>query len=380
MLLYLSNVLKRPSDRPVVAPRSPTKEVPLVMNQPSGVGSSEPREMQIGLFLTNQHRPGSDLVTALQDQLRLVRLVRDLGWDSIWGGQHYLPEGMAMPQAVPFMSRLAADAGDMRVGIGILLLALHNPLDVAETWASLDIITEGRLIFGVGLGYREVEYRAFGVDPTQKVTRFEENIRLVDRLWRETGVSSELPWCQLDSVTLNVRPVQQPRPPLWIAANADAAVKRAALMGDAWIINPHATTETIAGQLELFTTTRAQAGLPPVTEQPAIREIFCAPTRELALERCGPYLARKYQHYADWGQDKALPGEESFRIPFEELEQGRFIIGSPDECLEQLLPWRDQLGVNHMILRTDWIGMPYDIAKTSIDLLDREVLPVLRQY
>lgn len=335
-------------------------------------------KVKIGLFLTNQHRLGADLVAGMDDQLLMVKEARDRGWDSIWAGQHYLPDGMAMPQCVPFVSRITAESADMEVGIGILLLALHNPLDVAETWATIDVLCGGRLTFGVGLGYREVEYRALGVDPRNKVQRFEANLELVKRLWTSDGVDSDLEWCRLDSATLNVKPVQKPRPPIWIAANAHAAVERAAAMGDAWLINPHATTETIAEQVELFRTTREAAGLPPATTMPALREIYCAPTRALAVERAAPYLLTKYQHYADWGQHKALPGGDDFRAGFDELSRDRFIIGTPEDCLEKLLPWRDQVGVDHFILRTDWVGMPVQTALQSVDLLDREVVPVLR--
>ena len=335
-------------------------------------------DIKIGLFLTNQHPVGADLVAATDDQLRMVHTVRDRGWDSIWAGQHYLPDGMAMPQCVPFVSRITAESGPMEVGIGILLLALHNPLDVAETWASIDVLCGGRLTFGVGLGYREVEYRGFGLDPRSKVRRFEANLDLVKRLWTEENVDSDLPWCRLKSATLNIRPVQKPRPPIWIAANAHRAVERAARMGDAWMINPHATTATITEQADLFHATRAEAGLPPVTTMPAMREIYCAPTRALAVERAAPYLLKKYRHYADWGQDKALPGHDDFRAGYDELASSRFIVGTPDDCLEELLAWRDQLRVNHFIFRTDWVGMPVDTALQSIDLLDREVVPVLR--
>lgn len=335
------------------------------------------RRIEAGLFLTNQHPPGADLVAATADQLRLVRAVRDLGWDSIWAGQHYLPDGMAMPQCAPFLARITAESGDMRVGIGILLLALHNPLDVAETWATLDVLSGGRLVFGVGLGYREVEYEAFGLDPTEKVRRFEANLDIVTRLWAGEAVDCDLPWCRLDGAALNVLPVQRPRPPIWIAANAHRAVERAARLGDAWLINPHATAETIAEQVGVFRSARTAAGLEPAAAMPALREVYCAPTRRLALERCGPYLAKKYRHYADWGQDKALPGEEDFRIPFDDLARDRFIIGTPDDCLEQLLPLRENLGVDHFIFRTDWIGMPADTALQSIELLDQEVLPTL---
>ena len=334
--------------------------------------------IRIGLFLTNQHLPGTDLVSALEGQFRMVRAARDRGWDSIWAGQHYLPHGMAMPQCVPFVSRITAESGDMEVGIGILLLALHNPLDVAETWASVDVLSGGRLVFGVGLGYREVEYEAFGLDPRSKVRRFEANLDLVKRLWTSEAVDSDLPWCRLRGQTLNIRPVQQPRPPIWIAANAHPAVERAARMGDAWMINPHATEETIAEQAALFRSAREAAGLAPAATMPAMREVYCAPTRALAVERAAPYLVTKYRHYADWGQHKALPGDEDFTVGFEELARDRFIIGTPDDCLERLLPWRDRLGVDHFIFRTDWLGMPVETALQSVDLLDREVVPVLR--
>ena len=319
-------------------------------------------DIRIGLFLTNQHPVGTDLVAAMDDQFRMVRAVRDRGWDSIWAGQHYLPDGMAMPQCVPFVSRITAECGPMEVGIGILLLALHNPLDVAETWASIDVLCGGRLTFGVGLGYREVEYRGFGLDPKSKVRRFEANLDLVKRLWTEENVDSDLPWCRLESTTLNIRPVQKPRPPIWIAANAHAAVERAARMGDAWLINPHATTETIAEQAALFRATRQSAGLPPAATMPALREVYCAPTRALAVERAAPYLLKKYRHYADWGQHKALPGHDDFRAGYDELARSRFIVGTPDDCLERLLPWRDEMGVDHFIIRTDWVGMPVDTA------------------
>ena len=334
--------------------------------------------IKIGLFLTNQHPVGADLMAGMDDQLRMVRAVRDRGWDSIWAGQHYLPDGMAMPQCVPFVSRLTAESGPMEVGIGILLLALHNPLDVAETWASIDVLCGGRLTFGVGLGYREVEYRGFGIDPKSKVRRFEANLELVKRLWTEENVHSDLEWCRLESATLNVKPAREPRPPIWIAANAHPAVERAARLGDAWLINPHATTETIGEQVSLFRSTRASAGLAEAETMPALREVYCAPSRALAVERAAPYLAQKYRHYADWGQHEALPGDEDFRAGFEELSRDRFIIGTPDDCLERLLPWRDNLGVDHFIFRTDWVGMPVDTALQSVDLLDREVVPVLR--
>lgn len=336
-------------------------------------------QIQVGLFLTNQHPPEADLVRSLRDQLDLMRVARDLGWDSVWAGHHYLPETMAMPQPLPFLSRITAESEHMSVGMGILLLALHNPLDVAETFATLDVLSEGRLIFGVGLGYREIEYEAFGIRADQRVHRFTENLRLVKALWTGDGVDAELPWCRLENASLTIRPIQEPRPPIWMAANAHPAVRRAATMADAWFINPHASFTTIKEQMAIYQEARTEAELPRATTTPLIREIHCAPTRRTALERVRPYLERKYEAYADWGQDRALPGDESFRVPFETLTKGRFVIGSPDDCVEHLLRWRDDIGVNQFVLRTDWIGMPHELARESIELISAEVLPALRE-
>ena len=335
-------------------------------------------EIRVGLFLTNQQPPGTDLVAALDEQLALVRFVGDMGWDSVWAGQHYLTDSLAMLQPVPFLARLAAESGSMRVGMGVLLLGLHNPVEVAEVFASLDIISGGRLVFGVGLGYREAEFDAFGLGKGERVRRFEQNLELVKRLWTEESVDADLPGCRLEGATLLARPVQKPRPPIWTAANADAAVERAARLSDAWLVNPHATVATIQRQLGLFDSARAAAGLPPPDERPALREIHCAPTRAQAIDRVRPHLERKYRAYADWGQDRALPGRTSFRVPFDELARDRFILGSPEDCLAQLRFWRDELGINHFVFRTDWVGMPAQAAMESLKLLSAEVLPALR--
>lgn len=338
----------------------------------------ESGRVSVGVFLTHQQPAGRDPVVALEEQLSLVRAARDGGLDSVFGGQHHLSETFAHIQPLPWLARVAAEAGDMRVGIGIHLLALHNPVDTAEAYASLDAVCGGRLIFGVGLGYREVEYAAFGISPEEKVQRFTENLRIVEALWAGEEVSVDLPWVHLDSVRATFRPAARPRPPIWIAANSDRAVRRAARLADTWMINPHATAATIRRQLVLFHAERAASARGPVPELPLMREVYCAPSRERALELARPHLAHKYSVYADWGQDRVMPDTESFRADYEDLAQDRFVVGSPDDCLAALLPWRDELGVDHFVLRTDWPGMPVADALASVELLAREVAPVLR--
>ena len=170
--------------------------------------------MKVGLFLTNQQYLSTDMVSALDEQITMVRLIRDKGWDSLFSGQHYLNEGDNQQlQLVPLLARLIPEAGDMQVGLGILLLNLHNPVYTAETVATLDVLARGNFVFGVGLGYRDVEFDAFAVPKGQRVSRFEEYLNLIVRLWTEDSVTHHSETCRLTNVRMNLRPVQKPRPP-----------------------------------------------------------------------------------------------------------------------------------------------------------------------
>jgi alkanesulfonate monooxygenase SsuD/methylene tetrahydromethanopterin reductase-like flavin-dependent oxidoreductase (luciferase family) len=319
------------------------------------------------------------MVAALQGQLAMTRLARDRGWDAVATGQHYLSEGMSQLQLIPFLARLAAEAGDMTGIAGVLLAGLHNPVEVAECMASLDVIWGGRFVFGAGLGYRDVEFDAFKVPRGQRVRRFEQCLEVVRRLWTEERVTVDNDVCTLAGVTLTARPVQRPHPPVWIAANSDNAVRRAARLGDTWFINPHATTATITRQMVIYRAALAEAGKPFPAVLPFFKEIFCARDTRTALELAGPYLDAKYRVYASWGQDSVMPGQESFRRPFEDLLRDRFVLGSPEECFEQLRPCWEEVGANFLILRSHWSGMPVDYALGSMRLISDELLPALRK-
>lgn len=335
--------------------------------------------IKVGLFLSNQQPPDRDPVEALDEQLRMVAHVRDAGWDSIFTGQHYLLGEVRKLQPIPFIARLCAESGDMRVGIAILLLSLQNPVDIAESMASLDVVSLGKLIIGSGLGYRQEEFDAFGIPRSERVPRFEENLRIVTRLLEGDEVTADLPWCKLNGARLVNRPVQDPRPPLWIGANNDRAIARAATMGDTWMVNPHARFDTVRDQLEMFRATRRDAGLPQEPDElPIIKEVFCAETRQDAFEQCLPYLGEKYRHYLSWGQDGAMPTGDSLDLPIDQLVDQRFVVGTPQDCLDTLSTWRDQVGANHFVLRTEWVGMPPEDARRSLRLLTEEVIPALK--
>jgi len=241
------------------------------------------------------------------------------------------------------------------------------------------VICEGRFIFGVGLGYRDEEYEAFGIRPRERVARFVEALQVIKRLWSEEEVTHHGRFFHLTRARMVLKPVQTPHPPIWFAANNDGAVERSARMADAWVINPHAKLSILEHQMALYRKTLREVGKRLPAELPMIKELYVAPDRQTAIRECRPFLEAKYQAYASWGQDKALPKEDSFDLAFEELLQDRFIIGNPDDCVRELRRYIDALGVNCFIFRIQWPGMEQTKVLRTIKLLAERVMPALQR-
>jgi alkanesulfonate monooxygenase SsuD/methylene tetrahydromethanopterin reductase-like flavin-dependent oxidoreductase (luciferase family) len=249
-------------------------------------------------------------------------------------------------------------------------------VEVAEHAATLDAINGGRLVLGVGFGYRPVENAAFGVGKG-RTDLFELKLDVVKRLLAGELVTAEGDGFRLQDARLSLVPDSPP--PVWIAANADRAVRRAARMGDAWFINPHTRLDELERQMRIFRDERDAAGLPPATATPIIKEVCVAGTDAAAMEAARPYLKNKYDAYVDWGQSEVLPEGDTLRREWEELTGGgRFILGSPETCAAQLQEHVDRLGVDHVACRVQWPGMPQADVLRTLRLLAGEVLPALR--
>jgi alkanesulfonate monooxygenase SsuD/methylene tetrahydromethanopterin reductase-like flavin-dependent oxidoreductase (luciferase family) len=333
---------------------------------------------QFGLVVRGQAEQGEDISRRFQETLAFVRLADRLGFDSITKTAHYSAWPFQMLQLVPMLARFAAEAPRLRMNAGVLLLPLMSPLHVAEEFATLDVITGGKIILGVGLGYRDVEFKAFGVPKTQRARRFEANLEAIRRLWTEDKVTMKTPYFELDDASCSPRPLQRPHPPIWIGANADPAIERAARLGDCWYIGPAIELTALERQMALYRRALDAAGKPFPEELPMRREVFVAKTREEAIRLCAPYLGAKYKAYHSWRQD--MPQDDTgLDQEFESLIGDRFLIGTPDEVAEQILSIRRRLGVNHLVMSTEWAGMPESLAVETIEMIAAELFPRVRQ-
>ena len=207
--------------------------------------------MKFSLIVRGQHPPG-DTAQHLRDDLELVRCADRVGFDGIVKGSHYSAHPFEAVQQIPFLSYCTAIAPRLRIICGLVLVPLHKPLDLAEQLATLDLLCGGKLVFGAGIGYREIEFNAFGTTLKAAGPRFEECVTAVKRLWTEDFVTMEASYFKLDGANCTVKPMQRPMPPVWIGANVAVGIRRAARMADAWFINPHNKLDTIAQQMEVY--------------------------------------------------------------------------------------------------------------------------------
>lgn len=193
-------------------------------------------------------------------------------------------------------------------------------MHVAEEAATLDVLTGGNYILGIGLGYRQPEFDAFGISLKERAPRFNESIALMRRLWTEDRVSHKGRFYTVNDAGIGVKPVRPGGPPLYIAGQAEVSVRRAARIGDAWLIVNSGGLGTVAPLMQIYRAALKEYGRTPI-EYPITVECYVGARHSTAHEECREPLEYKYNAYAAWElQDRTSPD-------FEDFARDRFIIG-----------------------------------------------------
>lgn len=330
-----------------------------------------------GLFVTAIHPSGEDLAQRLAEHREQVALVRDVGFTSIAVGQHFITQPLQVPATIPYLTSLADISGQLRLVIGVALLPLMNPVLLAEDVATLDWLSDGRVVLGLGIGYRPAEFAAMGVSTRDRVGRFNETLAIMRAIWStEDTWSFHGKYYNFDDLPGGLKPKQQPHPPLWVAADVDDAVRRAARLGAAWYINPRAKLEALKEQLGVYEEALATNGNPRPAEFPIRREAFIARTDQEARSMAVRYLKRMLEIYEAWGQYEVMPGADKKDRSFGEDDiPDTYLVGTPERVAELVQKYNEDLGVNHFILRMQWPGMPHRDVMQSIELLGEKLVP-----
>jgi alkanesulfonate monooxygenase SsuD/methylene tetrahydromethanopterin reductase-like flavin-dependent oxidoreductase (luciferase family) len=316
--------------------------------------------MKVGLFINTQFPEGENVAARVPELVEQVRVARQSGFSSLLFPHHYLTEPLQMLQIAPLMAYLLPEAKGMTIGGNILLLPLLNPVHVAEESATLDVLSAGNFILGVGLGYRAGEFDAFGISLKERAARFTESIQLMRALWAGGKITFQGRFWSVKDHGISLKPCRPGGPPVWVAGLVEAAVKRAARIGDAWLISNATTLGDTAPMMRVYRETLASLGK-TVTEFPIARECYVGTSHATAMEECRAALEYKYNSYAAWGMVSATAN-----MTFEEMARDRFIIGDKVSVKEEIVRWHETLGVNHLIMRGQWPGLEQERVLGSI--------------
>jgi alkanesulfonate monooxygenase SsuD/methylene tetrahydromethanopterin reductase-like flavin-dependent oxidoreductase (luciferase family) len=325
--------------------------------------------MKVGLYIGTQFTPETNVPAALKEMLEQVRAAKRAGFSSLWVPHHYATAPMQMLAPVPMLSWLLREAEGMTIGPNILIMPLLNPIHIAEDAVTLDLLSGGRYVLGIGIGYREAEFKAFSVPLKERVQRITEGVELMRRLWTEDRVTYRGKIFSVEDMGIGLKPLRKGGPPIWLAAVVDPAVKRAAEIGDAWLITNFAHLRELVPQMKLYRDTLKAVGKDFPADAPITRECYIGPTQEKALEECRAALQYKYAAYSSWGLDSQSKGAESFQQPFEEFVKDRFIVGDKPFVKNEVQRYRDLLGVNHFLMRVQWPSLPHANVLRTITTL-----------
>jgi alkanesulfonate monooxygenase SsuD/methylene tetrahydromethanopterin reductase-like flavin-dependent oxidoreductase (luciferase family) len=311
--------------------------------------------------------------------LRQVEAAQRNGITYLLVGQHFLfPGGSRWLQPVPMLARLAGEVDmDTRLATQIIISPLYHPVMLAEELATLDIVTQGRLDVGLGLGYMPHEFETLGVPFDERVARFEEGIELMRALWTRDRVDFEGTHYRLSDATVHIRPIQEPHPPLWLGAQSKVGIRRAARLGDAWPITPQVSAEDLPARVKIFADERAKHDK-PFNRLPIRREIFVGRDRDDAMANAVEIAQPWYLQMAAMGTKEVNRDEIVAQMP--EVVARSFIFGSASECAAQLRAIGDQVPINPVVTRGNWPGMTTDDMIAYIETLGRELVPSMRDY
>ncbi|MBP0452325.1 LLM class flavin-dependent oxidoreductase [Kitasatospora sp. RG8] len=320
--------------------------------------------MDVGLLFdlrnpAQWHRPWADHYART---LELCEEADQRGAGGLWFTEHHLFEDGYLPQPLTFAAAVAARTRRARIGTSVVLPALHNPVDLAEQAALVDLVSGGRLELGLGAGYRLPEYQLFGADFQRRFAGTERNIREILRLWEEKAVTP--------------LPIQDP-PPVWGGFYGPRGARIAGRLGVGLLHISHAMFGHYREGL-------AEGGHDPRSARVSdLLPIILAEDPEAAWHRVAPHLAHQVNSYRQGsvegtGRSTPLLTAEDLRDPDAQDTRGLLDILTPEDAAVRIRELTKDLPVRHLIFWASIAGMPDDLVTENIRLVTEQLPPLLR--
>jgi alkanesulfonate monooxygenase SsuD/methylene tetrahydromethanopterin reductase-like flavin-dependent oxidoreductase (luciferase family) len=329
--------------------------------------------MQFAIFGSAEagsERPGAALGDGFHDFVELNVEAEALGYCATFLVEHHFTGWNQVSATLQLLTWLAARTTTLRLGTAVLVLPWHNPVLLAEQAATLDLMSGGRLDFGIGKGYRHSEFEGFCIPPEEAQARFDEALEILLKAWttRERFSHAGRFW-RFQNVVVEPPPKQAPHPPLWTAAGSPASVKRAAERGHNLILDQFASAEMLGERIALFQAETAARGRRYDPRQVVVaRDMFVVDNereREAAIERNNRWHARTLS--VSRAPDRAGGSHILAYAHTAQRQRESPLIGTPDEIVAKLQTLT-AAGVEYVMLNAAG-------SRANLRRFAREVMP-----
>ena len=342
--------------------------------------------VRVGIGLFTAQLPANSERTFEQEYretLELVRLAERVGFDSAWVSEHHGSSDGYLPSLLAMLAAFAALTERIELGTGVVLTPLHDPLRLAEDAAVVDQLSGGRLILGIGNGWREEEFRMFGASRAQRGARTEETIEVLRRAWTGRRFSFEGQTLRYDRVKVTPPPARPGGPPILLGGYDRKAVVRAGRLADGYITDETGADE-VRTNLELVAEGANGVGRDP-------NDLIVVLLQNAFAWRDGdPWplirdgLVHQHGTYEAWGEGADTPEQDRLEpaVPSDEDLRLSTPAGPPEEVARALLATIRAAGDRdiHLVVRLHYPGMDLDTASRAAELFATDVMPVLKAH
>jgi probable F420-dependent oxidoreductase len=336
----------------------------------------------IGLF-TVQLRANSERTfeQEYRETLELVRLAERVGFDSAWVSEHHGSSDGYLPSLLPMLAAFAAATERIELGTGVVLTPLHDPLRLAEDATVVDQLSGGRLILGIGNGWREEEFRMFGASRAERGARTEETIEVLRRAWTGRRFSFEGQTLRFDRVKVTPPPARPGGPPILLGGYDRKAVVRAGRLADGYITDETGADEVRSNLALVAEGARSVGRDPDALMVVLLQNAFAWRDGDpWPLIRDG--VVHQHGTYEAWGEGADTPEHDRLEPvpPSEEDLRLSTSAGSPEDVAAALLTTVRAAGDRdvHLVVRLHYPGMDLDTASRAVELFATDVMPALR--
>lgn len=316
------------------------------------------------------------------------RLADEIGMHTVWLAEHHFSPYGICPSLAPLAGAIARETRRVRVGTAVVIAPFEHPLRIAEEWAEIDILSEGRLEFGLGRGYQPKEFHGLGISMDRTRERFDEALEIIRRAWTQDRMSFEGAHYTVPEVRVLPRPVQRPHPPLWTAAVSPDTYALAARRGLKILTSPAFTPfDILRKNYDAYRAEwRATHGTDEGAEICMNKIIHVADTSRQAREDLREPVLWFFRTQADLIADPTGAPPEQYRfykrvrenllsLSEEKALDQAAIVGDPEEVADKIRMHQEALGVDYLMGAFSRGGLAHDKVLRSMRLFGEKVMP-----